>query len=72
MTFPDNSLSGMNLRNALSLAHTLACSIVHVNGTGDIRVSHPCILKPVTVNARRKDSGRKLTCFLKAVMRQRR
>jgi hypothetical protein len=72
MTLPSGSLSGMNRRNALATARNLGCHIVHVNGTGDIKVSHPLMPKPVTINARRKDSGRKLTGFLKTLIRLKR
>ncbi len=67
MAMPDR-LAGMNRRKALALARELDCYIMTVKGTGEIRVSHSLIPKAVTINGRRKDCGRKLTCWLKELM----
>jgi hypothetical protein len=62
--------SGMNLRSALEIARSLGCRIAPVNGTGEIRISHFCMLQAVTTNARRKDCERKLTCWLRELARK--
>ena len=62
--------SGMNLRAALDIARSLGCTIVPVNRTGEIRVSHPAMIQPVTINARRKDSERRFTGWLRELMRK--
>lgn len=68
MTLPQGSFSGMNLRNALFHLRSLGCLITYVNGTGEIRVSHPSMPRRITINGRRKDSERRLTCFLMALI----
>lgn len=70
MTLPQGSFSGMNRRNALILARSLGCRINPVIATGEIRVSHPCMPQSLTINGRRKDCERKLTCFLRALVRK--
>lgn len=62
--------SGMNLRSALEIARSLGCSILPVNRTGEIRISHICMPQPITVNARRKDCERRLTCWLRELIRR--
>lgn len=69
MKFPRVSLSGMNRRDALSLAHNLGCAIDYVHASGEVRVSHPLMPKSVTINNRRKDADRWLTCFLTKLLR---
>jgi hypothetical protein len=67
MTRRQGSLSGMNLRDALRLARLRGCRITPVKASGEIRVSHPKIPQPITINGRRKDCERRLTCFLRVL-----
>jgi len=64
------SLSGINRRNALQLARHLGCEIQPVRGTGELRVFHPDLPRPVRINARRKDAGRALSKALRQLARQ--
>lgn len=62
--------SGMDLRKARELARKLNCEDFPVNRTGERRVSHPLMPKPVTYNARKSNAPRKLTCFLRELVRK--
>jgi hypothetical protein len=59
--------AGMNQRNAIRAASSLGCQIEHVRRTGEIRVSHPAIDRPVRINGRRKSASRKLTTMLRHI-----
>ena len=54
-----------NLCEALRRAHELGCKVSHIRATGEVRVSHPAVTKPVRVNGRRKDTPRKLLSMLR-------
>jgi hypothetical protein len=54
-----------NLRESLALASRLGCSVRPINRTGEVRVLPPSGGKPVTVNARRKDSPRSLLVMVR-------
>jgi hypothetical protein len=58
-------VSGMNRRSALGLAKELGCRVERVRRTGEVRVSHPELQRPIRINARRKDTGRILTVALR-------
>ena len=58
-------VSGMNRRGALGVAKNLGCCIERVRRTGELRVSHPDLPRPIRINSRRKDTGRILTVALR-------
>jgi hypothetical protein len=64
------SFSGMNRRNALEWAHRLGCQIESIRGTGECRVFHPDLPRPIRINGRRKDAGRALTKALQRLVHQ--
>jgi NACalpha-BTF3-like transcription factor len=66
---PTRIASGANLRDCEKLAKQLGCDIETVNGTGEIRFSHPTIQKSIRVGGRRKDAPRALTAWLNGVGR---
>lgn len=58
-------MTGMNLREALSTARGLGCTIAQIRGTGELIVSHPQVERRVVINRRRKDAPRELTTMLR-------
>ena len=59
-------MSGVpNLCEALRLAHELGCDVSPIRATGEVRVSHPAVIRPVRINGRRKDTPRKLLSMLR-------
>jgi len=62
--------SGCNLRDALEYARHLGCAITDVKKTGELRVGHLLMCKPVKVNERRKDCPRELSTFLRRLERK--
>ncbi len=58
-------VSGMNRRCALGVAKELGCHVKPVRGTGELRISHPNLPRPIRINARRKDTSRTLTVALR-------
>jgi hypothetical protein len=58
-------LTGINLRDALRLFESLGGAVERKRRTGELRVRHPRLPKPVVVNCRRKDSPRALTVALR-------
>lgn len=54
-----------SLRAALDRARRLGCAVQPVRRTGEIRVTPPLPLRPVVVNARRKDTPRALLVALR-------
>lgn len=63
--FPSAIHDGMNLRESLAHARRLGASVVHPRRTGEVRLQHPLMPKPVLANSRRKDSPRKVTAWLR-------
>ena len=59
--------SGVNLLDCVRIAKQLGCDVQPVNGTGEIRFSHPNIQKSVRVDGRRKDAPRALTAWLNRI-----
>jgi hypothetical protein len=57
----------MDTKKALRVAHELGCSVEYVRRTGEKRVAHPGLARSVTIDARRRDAGRRLTTFLRRV-----
>lgn len=57
----------MSLLDVLRLLRQLGATVAPVRRTGEVRVSHPAVIKSVRVNARRKEPSRALTVFLKRV-----
>jgi hypothetical protein len=57
--------SGMNLRDALSLAERAGCRVAQVRRHGEYRIHPPHGGASVKVNQRRKDCPRKLTVLLR-------
>lgn len=64
-----NSIKGMDLRSALSLAIKLGFHVRDIQGTGEILVSHPYFPKRIRINARRKDCPRALSCRIGQMLR---
>ena len=62
--------TGMSLRKALELADRIGCWIRTPNRTGELIIGHDLALKPVRINARRKDAPRSLTSLFSSVNRQ--
>lgn len=62
--------SGMNRRDALVVAKELGCHVKRVRRTGELRISHPNLMKPIRINSRRKDTGRILTVALRRLAQQ--
>jgi hypothetical protein len=64
--------TGINLRNALDIARNLGCSVECVRRTGEIRVSHPRMLKSYKAKhpTRRKDCPMKLVVWLRSAAEQ--
>lgn len=62
-------VSGANLLDCEKSARQLGCNVEPVNGTGEIRFSHPKIQRTLTVDGRRKDAPRALTAWLNRVFR---
>jgi len=60
------TLVGANRRRVDDLFRHAGGTITHVRCTGEVRYSHPLLERPITANARRKDTTRLLT---KAVLR---
>lgn len=63
------SFSGIDTTKALRWARQFECRVENVRGTGEVRVSHPSVPRPVTINVRRRDAGRKLTTMLNHLAR---
>lgn len=60
------SLAGMpNREQLLDEARRLGCRVVPVERTGEVRVSHPIALAPLTLNNRRKDGNVALRSLLR-------
>ena len=49
---------GMNLLDALRVARSLGVRVEQVRRTGEVRLSHPLVEKPVNCNGRRKSASR--------------
>jgi hypothetical protein len=62
-------VSGVNLVDCERIAKQLGCDVEPVNGTGEIRFTHPNVEKSVRVNGRRKDAPRALTTWLNHICR---
>jgi hypothetical protein len=62
-------LMEMNVRSVLRRLVELGGSVFEVSGTGEFRVSHPRMTKPVTIQSpcRRKDATRALLAFLRRI-----
>jgi hypothetical protein len=56
-----------SLREALTEARDLGCTVSDVPHTGEVRVTHPRVVRSVRLNGRRKDCARVLVTFLKRV-----
>lgn len=63
--FPSAIHDGMNLRESLAHAHRLGATVIKPRRTGEVRIQHPLMPKPVLANGRRKDSPRKVTAWLR-------
>ena len=59
--------SGVNLSDALDVARDLGFTIESVRRTGEGRISHPALTKPVKFNLRRKDAPREVTQAIRRV-----
>jgi hypothetical protein len=57
--------NGMNLREARAIARRLGASVEEPRRTGEIRLRHPLMPKPVLANGRRKDAPRAMTGWLR-------
>lgn len=57
----------LSLRDALRCARELGCEVANVNCTGEVRVRHPRMVKPLTIRTvgRRKDAPRVLEKILR-------
>lgn len=64
------TFSGINRRDALQWAKRLGCEVEPVRGTGEFRVFHPDLPRPIRINGRRKDAGRALSKALRHLVRQ--
>ena len=64
------SFSGVNQREALKLAQHLGCTVEPIRCTGELRVCHPALLRPIRLNGRRKDAARVLTSALRHLIQQ--
>jgi len=58
---------GINLKDGLSIARTMGCTVEPRRRTGEIQVVDPVSRRRVLVNGRRKDAPRALTRFLKSI-----
>jgi hypothetical protein len=61
-----------NLREALASLASMGATVLPIRRTGELRVRHPALPKPVTVSGHRKDSPRHLLKALRLVQRSRR
>lgn len=59
----------MNTREALRQMKLLGANVINVPKTGEVRVSHPALGKPLILNKRKKHAVRALTVALKKVER---
>ena len=64
----NKSLSGINLRDALVIAHQVGCQVEHRDGTGEIKINHPNWRKCVFVNVNRKDCPRVISSRLSRLL----
>ena len=64
---PARLTRGQNLAECKQIAQQLGCRVEPVRGTGEIRFVHPRMLKPVTVNCKRKDAPRELTSWINSL-----
>jgi hypothetical protein len=57
--------NGMSLREAQAVARRMGASVEAPRRTGEIRLRHPLMPKPVLANGRRKDAPRAMTGWLR-------
>jgi hypothetical protein len=57
----------MNRKEVLRQLVKSGASVSKVKKTGEVRVTHPRMSKPITCNGRRKDATRALLVFLRRV-----
>lgn len=68
--FPSALHDGLNLRESLAHARRLGATVTHPRRTGEVRLQHPAMAKPVLANGRRKDSPRKVVAWLRKLEAQ--
>jgi hypothetical protein len=59
--------TALSLRDARSIWVELGGTVTDVRRTGEERYYHASILRPITVNKRRKDAPRKLVTALRRI-----
>lgn len=59
----------MNLHEVLAEFRRLGGEVTDVRRTGEVRMWHPALRKPVTTNARRKDAPRNAERALRLLQR---
>lgn len=64
------NITRMNAREMYRVAVEMGCTATVVIGTGDCRLTHRLMEKPVKFNVRRKDSTRAVGCWLRALDRK--
>jgi hypothetical protein len=62
------SLSRDNLRQTLKYAEKLGCKVEKIRRSGEIRISHRDLPRPIRINGRRKDVPRKLESALRRIV----
>lgn len=58
---------GMDLIDALRVARSLGVRVEKVRRTGEVRLSHPLVPKPVNCNRRKKSASRAAVCLIQKV-----
>jgi len=66
MTMP-TSFTGINRRQLIEYWRLMGGTVEAIRRTGEIRLTHPRLHQPITMNNRRKDGSRRATAALNAI-----